>query len=354
MGRAAAAHFPTDALPPAQITGRGIGRHTVRNAAVVPSRSPKRAGCCASVRRPSQYEFLRTGITEHWSAMVPENHPLAERESLTPQDLKDVPLLFPVRTPVHNLLLNWFGQYTDQARANIAGYCSLTNNAVVMVTNGLGIFLGLDLGMCYPGVRAMPLSPALQTGSVIVWKKQASTLPAAAEFARFLLSWKPPSRFQSTHTCSSFWTESGRHHHSRTPRRMNSCPHISMDSTPLPRKQHGGQYTTQRPYGLAMLFHCVNLLDSRRFPLLNGLNEFLQQRKERTMPWQARRPRTCSHEIEARCRSPLPSPAMRRSRPSSNTPNRCARSSTPGITRRNAPMSFSRNWWAIPLTPRSG
>ena len=135
-----------------------------------------------------QYEFLRTGITEHWSAMVPGNHPLAEHESLTPQDLKDVPLLFPMRTPVHNLLLNWFGQYADQARANIAGYCSLTNNAAVMVTNGLGIFLGLDLGMCYPGVRAIPLSPALQTGSVIVWKKQASTSPAAAEFARFLLS----------------------------------------------------------------------------------------------------------------------------------------------------------------------
>ncbi|WP_368089396.1 LysR family transcriptional regulator [Bifidobacterium breve] len=136
----------------------------------------------------SQYEFLRTGTTERWVAMVPESHPLAECESLTPQNLKDVPLLFPVRTPVHNLLLNWFGQYADQARANIAGYCSLTNNAVVMVTNGLGIFLGLDLGMCYPGVRAIPLSPALQTGSVIVWKKQASTSPAATEFARFLLS----------------------------------------------------------------------------------------------------------------------------------------------------------------------
>lgn len=65
----------------------------------------------------SQYEFLRTGITGHWSAMVPGNHPLAERESLTPQNLKDVPLLFPVRTPVHNLLLNWFGQYADQGGA---------------------------------------------------------------------------------------------------------------------------------------------------------------------------------------------------------------------------------------------
>ena len=91
--------------------------------------------------------------------MVPESHPLAERESLTPQNLKDAPLLFPVRTPVHNLLLNWFGQYADQARANIAGYCSLTNNAVVMVTNGLGLFLGLDLGMCYPGVRAFRSPP---------------------------------------------------------------------------------------------------------------------------------------------------------------------------------------------------
>lgn len=49
--------------------------------------------------------------------MVPGNHPLAERESLTPQNLKDVPLLFPLRTPVHNLLLNWFGQYADQGGA---------------------------------------------------------------------------------------------------------------------------------------------------------------------------------------------------------------------------------------------
>lgn len=87
------------------------------NAAVTPSRSPRKAGCCTNVRRPSQYEFLRTGITEHWSAMVPGNHPLAERESLTPQNLKDVPLLFPLRTPVHNLLLNWFGQYADQGGA---------------------------------------------------------------------------------------------------------------------------------------------------------------------------------------------------------------------------------------------
>ena len=118
--------------------------------------------------------------------MVPENHPLAMRASLTPQDLKDFPLLFPVRTPVHNLLLNWFGRYADQARANIAGYCSLTNNALIMVSNGLGIFLGSDLGIAYPGTRSVPLSPALETGSSIVWKKQAATSPAAAEFARFL------------------------------------------------------------------------------------------------------------------------------------------------------------------------
>ncbi|MDU2422691.1 MAG: LysR family transcriptional regulator [Bifidobacterium scardovii] len=134
----------------------------------------------------SQYEYRCTDSTEPWAAMVPENHPLAMRASLTPQVLKDFPLLFPVRTPVHNLLLNWFGRYADQARANIAGYCSLTNNALIMVSNGLGIFLGIDLGIAYPGTRSVPLSPALETGSSIVWKKQAATSPAAAEFARFL------------------------------------------------------------------------------------------------------------------------------------------------------------------------
>ncbi len=61
-----------------------------------------------------QYEFLRTGITEHWSkAMVPGNRPLAGHESLTPRISRMCRCCSRCARPVHKL--NWFGQYADQA-----------------------------------------------------------------------------------------------------------------------------------------------------------------------------------------------------------------------------------------------
>ena len=55
-----------------------------------------------------------------------------------------------------------------------------------MAANGLGVFLCLDLGIDYPDVRRVPLVPALENGTVVVWKRHGAASSAAAEFARFL------------------------------------------------------------------------------------------------------------------------------------------------------------------------
>ncbi|WP_318643712.1 LysR family transcriptional regulator substrate-binding protein [Bifidobacterium platyrrhinorum] len=131
-----------------------------------------------------RYEYLHTGISDHWAAMVPDGHPLQTRESLTPADLVGEPLLLPSREPVRRVVMHWFGSLAPQAV--IAGTCNLPANGAAMAANGLGLYLCLDYGVSYPGVRAVPLTPTFESSSVLVWKKQGVSSPAAGAFARFL------------------------------------------------------------------------------------------------------------------------------------------------------------------------
>lgn len=132
----------------------------------------------------SRYEYRRTNITEHWCALVPDGHPLQERDHLSPADLANESLLLPSREPVRRVVLNWFGSYASQL--TIAGTCNLPANGAAMAANGLGLYMCLDHSTIYPGVRAVWLDPALESSSVLVWKKQGTASPAAAAFAHFL------------------------------------------------------------------------------------------------------------------------------------------------------------------------
>lgn len=80
------------------------------------------------------------------------------------------------RELVKNELANWFGDSFDQLE--IAATYNLIVNAAFMVERGLGVALCFDLGMIFENLRFVPLAPRLETGSVLVWKKNL-TLSAA-------------------------------------------------------------------------------------------------------------------------------------------------------------------------------
>lgn len=53
--------------------------------------------------------------------------------------------------------------------------------------SGVGVVLCLDLGAnLYEDVCFVPLRPTLETGSVLVWKKNQALGAATAQFIRFL------------------------------------------------------------------------------------------------------------------------------------------------------------------------
>ncbi|MGI6028316.1 MAG: LysR family transcriptional regulator [Candidatus Heteroscillospira sp.] len=131
-----------------------------------------------------KYEFIRMPLKEKWGILVPEDSPLAEKKFVTPKDLTTVPLLISRRESVKNELSSWFGDYYDQLQ--IAASFNLIINAATMVKCRAGAATCFDLGVTYDGLRFIPFSPVLETGSVLVWKKNQVLSPATSYFIKQL------------------------------------------------------------------------------------------------------------------------------------------------------------------------
>lgn len=79
---------------------------------------------------------------------------------------------------------NWFGDTFE--RLNFAGTYNLLNNAATMVAENIGAALCFELGVHYDGLKFVPLSPKLETGSVIVWQKNQMLSEATKQFIEML------------------------------------------------------------------------------------------------------------------------------------------------------------------------
>ena len=131
-----------------------------------------------------RYEFVRLHRRDRWGIWVDQGHPLAGKESVTPEDLLGVPLLLPRRERVRQELSGWFGDQFDEIE--VAATYNLILNAANMIRNGVGIAVGFLIGNLTDELKFVPLSPPMETGSVLVWKKDQTFSPAAVEFLRSL------------------------------------------------------------------------------------------------------------------------------------------------------------------------
>ena len=125
----------------------------------------------------SKYEFVRIPIREEWGVLVSEGSKLAQKTSVTPQDLADKSLLFARRDLVKCELMNWFGSYADDL--NIVACGNLPFNLSMLVQQGRGAYLSIRKSCQYDGVCFRPLSPKLESNVVLAWKKNQAMSPAA-------------------------------------------------------------------------------------------------------------------------------------------------------------------------------
>ena len=129
------------------------------------------------------YDCIQLPYSDTWGAVVRSDDPLAQNESITPNDIKDRELLFSHQAQAHGEFSEWLGFRSDQL--NITGTHNLAYNASVMVREGLGVLITID-GIISTGsesgLKFIPLKPEIKAGLVLAWKKEAILSKAAQKF----------------------------------------------------------------------------------------------------------------------------------------------------------------------------
>ena len=131
----------------------------------------------------SKYSFVRTPCREQWGVLVRDDSELAARENVSPAELASVPLILPERESVQNELFNWFGSYAEGLHITATG--NLLYNLASLARASGGSVLTLNLDCTYEGLRFIPLSPPLESNTVLVWKKAQTFSAAAAALIKF-------------------------------------------------------------------------------------------------------------------------------------------------------------------------
>lgn len=131
----------------------------------------------------SRYDFVRLSQKETWGILMRDDHPLAERKTIAPDEIAEYPLILPLRERVRNEILNWMRK--EEKDLTIPLSYTLLSNAALMVEAGLGCAFCLDGALAIhssPHLSFVPISPEHTTRSVLVWKKNQMFSPATALF----------------------------------------------------------------------------------------------------------------------------------------------------------------------------
>ena len=133
----------------------------------------------------SKYDYLRLPYTDTWGVLMRKDSPLAKKESVTPEDLWNVPIIRSVHSLGKSIITDWFKKSSD--KLNIVATYNLIFNASLLVEEGLGYAIGLDKLINTSGNNNLcfkPLCPKLESHLDIAWKKY-QVFPKCAEI--FLL-----------------------------------------------------------------------------------------------------------------------------------------------------------------------
>ena len=131
---------------------------------------------------PAKYEMINIPVKETWGVLMRKDSPLAEKDAITPEDLRELPLIMSRQETSRSLVSSWLGQ--DLSELNIAATYSLLYNGSLMVEEGIGYAHGLDRIINTTGDSPLcfrPFSPPLEVGAHLVWKKY-QVFSKASEF----------------------------------------------------------------------------------------------------------------------------------------------------------------------------
>lgn len=133
----------------------------------------------------SRYHYLRMPLREKWQVLMRRDFQLAEKQKITPGDLAGIPLIMAKRQSVRNELENWFGH--DKEKLDIVSTCNLSHhNQSIMVESGIGVALVMEFACNQDTLCLRPLDPEIESGCVLVWKKNLTLSLAMQRFLEYV------------------------------------------------------------------------------------------------------------------------------------------------------------------------
>jgi DNA-binding transcriptional LysR family regulator len=126
----------------------------------------------------AKYNQISLPAKDTWGLVMRSDSPLAEKKSIRPNDLIDLPLICSRQSLTHELS-SWFGEKLDKIRI-VATY-NLAYNASVLVNRGIGYLMCFDRLVNTSEESNLifrPLRPKLESSLSIVWKKYQVFSPA--------------------------------------------------------------------------------------------------------------------------------------------------------------------------------
>ena len=134
----------------------------------------------------TKYNALETSYSETWGVLMRRDSSLADRETISPDDLKDKPLILSQQESQGGSLTQWIG--SEPSDLNIIATYNLLYNASLLVDEGLGYAIGYDKIVNTSGSRLCfrPLKPKLENKMSIIWKKYQLFSKPAEKFLEVL------------------------------------------------------------------------------------------------------------------------------------------------------------------------
>ncbi len=131
----------------------------------------------------SKYEYLNVPFQDSFGVLMRRDSPLAEKETITSEDLRDKPLIVS-RQSIHDSTLHTI-LGCDPEKLNVVASYNLLFNGSLMVDEGMGYAICLDKIINVTGNSNLcfrPLSTKAEADMHIVWKKYQVFTKAAEKY----------------------------------------------------------------------------------------------------------------------------------------------------------------------------
>lgn len=133
----------------------------------------------------SKYEYISMPVKEKWGILVSEFSEFSQKETIEASDLQNEQLISARGEHMYPEIRKWFGEYYDQVEIVASG--NLLYNEAILAQEQIGVVLAIELECNYPGLKFIPLSPHIETPTVLTWKRNqilSSTTLAFMEHAK--------------------------------------------------------------------------------------------------------------------------------------------------------------------------